>query len=98
MTSQNRRTRGSPSERTPAEDLVTVVVPARNEDDGIAECLRSILAQDHRRLQVLVVDGRSEDGTRAAIQEAAGGDARVEVLDNPQRTIPHALNISLREA
>ena len=78
--------------------MVTVVVPARNEEEGIGECLRSILAQDHRRLQVLVVDGRSEDGTRAAIQEAAGGDERVEVLDNPQRTIPHALNISLREA
>jgi succinoglycan biosynthesis protein ExoA len=98
MTSQDPSPRGSPSESTAAEDLVTIVVPARNEEDGIGECLRAILAQDHRRLQVLVVDGRSEDGTRAAIEEAAGGDDRVEVLDNPQRTIPHALNIALREA
>jgi succinoglycan biosynthesis protein ExoA len=98
MTSQSSSARGSPSESTPSEDLVTVVVPARNEEAGIGECLRSILAQDHGRLQILVVDGRSEDGTRAAIQAAAGGDDRVEVLDNPQRTIPHALNIALREA
>jgi succinoglycan biosynthesis protein ExoA len=98
MTSQDPSARGSPSESLPSEDLVTVVVPARNEENGIGECLKSILSQDHRRLQVLVVDGRSEDGTRAAIQEAARGDDRVEVLDNPQRTIPHALNIALREA
>jgi succinoglycan biosynthesis protein ExoA len=98
MTSQGPSARGSPSESAPSEDLVTVVVPARNEEDGIGECLRSILAQDHDRLQVLVVDGRSEDGTRAAIDEAAGGDDRVEVLDNPQRTIPHALNVALQEA
>jgi succinoglycan biosynthesis protein ExoA len=86
------------SETTPSGDLVTVVVPARNEEEGIGECLRSILGQDHRHLQILVVDGRSEDATRAVVAEVAGDDARVELLDNPQRTIPHALNVALRSA
>jgi cellulose synthase/poly-beta-1,6-N-acetylglucosamine synthase-like glycosyltransferase len=75
-----------------------VIVPARNEEESIGACLRSILDQDHRHLQILVVDGRSEDATRAVVAEVAGGDDRVEVLDNPQRTIPHALNVALQSA
>jgi succinoglycan biosynthesis protein ExoA len=98
MTTQSSNPPGDSPESTPSGDLVTVIVPARNEEESIGACLRSILAQDHRDLQILVVDGRSEDATRAVVAEVAGGDNRVEVLDNPQRSIPHALNVALQSA
>jgi len=78
--------------------LVTVVVPARNEEANLGPCLSSILEQDWPNLQVLVVDGASTDGTAAIIESFARRDPRVELLVNPDRTIPRSLNLALRAA
>ncbi len=79
-------------------ELVTVVVPARNEEANLGPCLTSILDQDWPDLQVLVVDGASTDGTGAIIRTFAGRDRRVEPLVNDARTIPTSLNLALRAA
>jgi len=50
------------------------------------------------RVEFLLIDGRSEDGTRNILEELARADERIRVLDNPDRGIPQALNIGLRHA
>jgi glycosyltransferase involved in cell wall biosynthesis len=70
------------------EDLVTVVIPVRNEGATIRRCLESVLAQTHRNLQVVVVDGESTDDTVAIVEEFIDRDPRVELLVNPQRIVP----------
>jgi cellulose synthase/poly-beta-1,6-N-acetylglucosamine synthase-like glycosyltransferase len=82
----------------PAQDLVTVVIPARDEQDYIAKCLTSVLEQDWKNLQIVVVDGCSRDRTADIVAEFQRQDARVELLDNPARTTPSALNIGLAAA
>jgi glycosyltransferase involved in cell wall biosynthesis len=79
---------------------VSVVVPCRNEARYIAECLDSILACDYPedRLEILVVDGMSDDGTRAILTEYAARQPRLRVLDNPRRITPVALNTAIRAA
>ena len=42
---------------------VSVLVPARNEAATIAACIRSLLAQEHTDMEVLVLDDGSTDGT-----------------------------------
>lgn len=80
--------------------LVTVIIPCRNEAEFIGKCLESVAANDYpkNRLQVLVVDGMSEDQTRAIV----GGYARrwpfIQLLDNPKRVTPAALNIGIHLA
>ncbi len=80
--------------------FVSIIVPCRNERTEIGPCLESVLAGDYPadRLEVLVVDGQSDDGTRERLNELAARDARVRVLDNPRRLTPTALNIGLRAA
>lgn len=54
----------------PVEDprpLVTVVVPARDEERKIEEALRSLLAQDYPNLEIVAVDDRSTDATGSII-------------------------------
>lgn len=80
------------------EDLVTVVVPARDEEAFIGCCLDSILRQTHRRLQVIVVDGASADRTRRVVADYADLDPRVELLDNPRAIVPVSLNLALAAA
>ncbi|MGE5760005.1 MAG: glycosyltransferase family 2 protein [Gemmatimonadota bacterium] len=80
--------------------LVTIVVPCRNEERYIVECLDSILACDYPpdRLEVLVVDGMSDDGTRTVLAEYAARNPLVRVLDNPRRITPVALHLAIRAA
>ena len=77
---------------------VSVLMPVRNEEGSVAGAIRSVLAQSFQELEVLVVDGASDDGTVAAVEVVAAEDPRVRLLHNPDRTIPHALNIGLRAA
>jgi glycosyltransferase involved in cell wall biosynthesis len=79
---------------------VTVIVPCRNERAFIERSLYSIVASDYptEYMEVLVVDGMSDDGTREILAELAEGHPVVRVLDNPNRITPSALNIGIRQA
>ena len=57
---------------------LAVCIPARNEEENLGDCLRSVLAQGDIVSEVWVYDDHSEDGT-AAIANGTG-DARVQVL------------------
>ncbi len=83
---------------TPADELVTVVIPARNEESSIAACVASIQAQTYRDLQIIVVDGDSDDETAAVVKALANADPRVELIVNPQRVIPVSLNMAVAAA
>lgn len=80
--------------------FVSVVVPCRNELRYIAACLDSILSSEYPadRIEILVVDGRSDDGTRAIVEEYAARSPAVRLIDNPKGITPVALNIGIRAA
>ncbi|QKS60146.1 glycosyltransferase [Paenibacillus barcinonensis] len=67
---------------TPPDTLVSVLIPARNERLHIEECLESVLASHTKgfRMEVLVLDDRSEDETAALVQAIADRDPRVRLL------------------
>jgi glycosyltransferase involved in cell wall biosynthesis len=76
------------------------VVPCRNEVAYVGPLLDSILASEypHDRLEVLVVDGMSDDGTRPVIADYASRHQVIQLLDNPKRTTPCALNLGISRA
>ena len=80
--------------------LVTVAVPIRNEAEFIEKCLRSVMESDYPadRMEILVVDGMSTDGTREIVRRLASEDQRVRLLDNPERIQNYALNKAIRES
>jgi glycosyltransferase involved in cell wall biosynthesis len=81
-----------------ADDLVSVVIPARDEERCIGATLQSLRGQEHEHLQIVVVDGMSTDATLAIVRRHMAEDPRIELVPNPQRTIPSALNIGLAHA
>lgn len=80
--------------------FVSVVVPCRNEERYIARCLDSLLANDYpkERLEILILDGRSEDRTRSIVNQYVMLHHCVRLVDNPARSIPAAMNTGNREA
>ncbi len=49
--------------------LLSILVPARNEERGIGRCVRSLLGQDYPNFELIVLDDRSEDGTGEILAE-----------------------------
>jgi glycosyltransferase involved in cell wall biosynthesis len=82
------------------EPLVSLIMPIRNEANFIDRSLGAVLAQDYDpdRLEILVVDGMSDDGTREMVQEMLADRPNGRLLDNPGRIVPTAMNVGLGEA
>ncbi|MGI5125252.1 glycosyltransferase family 2 protein [Pseudonocardia sp. CA-107938] len=80
-------------------DLVTVIMPARDESGFIGAALDGIQAQDYANLQiVVVVDGATRDDTADIVARRAAADPRIELHHNPDGGIPRSLNIALAAA
>jgi len=60
--------------------LVSVIVPARNEERSIRSCVESICASDYTSFEVIVVDDRSEDATLELAQAVPSNHARRVVV------------------
>ena len=86
------------SDKTNEHSFVSIIVPCRNEEGHISECLNSILVQDFPKdmWEVLVVDGMSEDRTRQIIQENFSAYPFIKILDNPDGITPSAFNVGIR--
>lgn len=77
--------------------IVSIIIPCRNERKFIGGCLDSIIANDYPKdkLEVLVVDGMSEDGSREIVHDYTRRYPFIRLLDNPKRIIPAAFNAGI---
>lgn len=80
---------------TPA---LSVLMPVRDAAATLAACLDSIQAQTLADFELLVVDDGSTDGTGALLSARAREDARLRVLNGPQRGLVACLNAGLQAA
>jgi glycosyltransferase involved in cell wall biosynthesis len=80
--------------------FVSVIMPIRNEGDFIERAITSVLDSDYpaRKMEVIVIDGMSDDGTRETVERLSLADDRVKMLDNPKRIVPAAMNVGLKAA
>ncbi|PYV34841.1 MAG: hypothetical protein DMG22_04425 [Acidobacteria bacterium] len=78
--------------------LVSVVLATYNEARVVEKCLASLRRQETPdfELEILVVDGKSTDGTKEIADQIAAADPRVRVFVNEKQRTPFALNIGLR--
>jgi glycosyltransferase involved in cell wall biosynthesis len=85
---------------TDKPDFISIIIPCRNEEKFIKECLDSLLAQDYPKdsLEFLVVDGASEDKTKKIIKEYVDKYSFIRLLDNPKKITPIGVNIGIKAA
>jgi glycosyltransferase involved in cell wall biosynthesis len=83
--------------------LLSIIVPARNEEKHIEAALQSLLNQDYRKMEILVVDDRSSDGTAVILDRMAQVHNRLRVFhieELPEGWLGknHALHYGARHA
>jgi chlorobactene glucosyltransferase len=57
--------------------LISICIPARNEENNIRRCVEAALAQDYPNIEVIVLDDRSTDSTLTQLREIASHDSRL---------------------
>lgn len=80
--------------------FISVIMVVRNEEQNIADSLHAILRQRYPkdRMDVIVVDGMSNDRTREVIDRMRLDDVALRVLPNAALQRAHGLNIGVRAA
>lgn len=77
---------------------ISVVIPCRNEERYIEECIHAIYNSDLQagiELNVFVVDGMSSDGTRSLVSNLSSTYPTLHLLDNMKQLTPYAFNIGI---
>jgi len=89
-------------DKSKSRPTVSIVIPARNEEQHIAACLQAILRQDYPadKLEVIVVDGCSTDATAQIARHILSSQTGIvwRVMENPERMTPVALNRGIEAA
>jgi succinoglycan biosynthesis protein ExoA len=79
-----------------SDELVSVVIPVRNEAPFIEATIHSILTQDYPGpLEVVIADGMSDDGTREILDRLSSRDTRIRYIDSPTGRTPNGLNLAI---
>ena len=80
---------------------VSLIIPVRNEEYHINNCIDSILNQDFpiNQLEVIFIDGDSSDNTKKIIKKYISKNPDLIFLyDNFNKTVPYAMNIGIKKS
>ena len=79
---------------------VSILLPIRNEEDFIAQTLKSIIEQDYpkEKLELVIADGDSSDGTISEINKLKKEFNNLKILHNKHKTMPKGFNLALNSS
>lgn len=80
------------------EPLVTVIIPAYNVQRYIKKCVNSVLNQNYKNFELIVVNDGSKDNTLAILRRYAHEDNRVKVIDKRNGGVSSARNVGLQHS
>lgn len=78
--------------------LISIIVPVYNSEQYIGDCIRSILGQTHKELQLILVNDGSTDSSSWICHEYAKSDNRVVVIDKDNGGVSSARNVGVESA
>ena len=61
---------------------ISVIVPVYNVEDYVEECIRSVLDQTEKDLELIAVNDASSDGSWDIVKKLAREDSRIVLLEN----------------
>ena len=79
---------------------ISVLIPCRNEVKTIEGCVQNVydFEPPDGGYEVIVIDGMSNDGTRDVLLTLKKQYPALIIVDNPQKTVPHAMNLGIQQA
>ncbi len=79
-----------------SEIFISILLPLRDAEDTLNDCLESIKQQSFTHFEVIAVNDHSKDDSRKLVE--AAGDDRIHLVDNPGKGLVDALNFGMAQA
>ena len=80
------------------KQLISVIIPVYNVECYIRTCIDSLLRQSYTRIEVLLIDDGSTDGSGNNCDSYATEDSRVKVFHIENGGVAHARNYGIEKA
>ena len=80
------------------ESLVSVLLPVKNAEPYLLDCLDSLLAQSYPHWELLAVNDHSSDNSPALLKKYSQQDTRIQYFENEGNGIIHALRLAYRSS
>ena len=77
------------------QDKVSIIVPVYNGEKYLEQCLKSIINQTHKNIQIIVVNDGSKDGSANIINKYKSSDSRIIVVEQENKGAGTARNVGL---
>ena len=78
--------------------LISVIIPVYNIEPYIERCIRSVIAQTYKNLEIIVVDDGSTDNGGRICDKIAAEDSRIKVIHQPNNGLSAARNTGIKES
>ena len=72
-----------PEKTDSSSELVSVLIPARNEEKNIGNILQDLTGQEYSNIEIIVFDDQSEDKTRMIVEGLSATDKRIRLVTSP---------------
>jgi glycosyltransferase involved in cell wall biosynthesis len=81
-------------------NYVSIIIPVKNEEKYIRKCINSVLKGSYptNLIEIIVVDGLSEDNTREIVRELMKDNNNIKLLINLHETVPFAMNMGIKNS
>jgi glycosyltransferase involved in cell wall biosynthesis len=79
---------------------ISIIVPCRNEAEHIGACIESLYKQklDNGELEVLIVDGMSDDSSRWIVEQWQARWPAIRLIENQKKLTPYAFNLGIKQS
>lgn len=81
---------------SPADELISVIIPVYNVEDYLGKCLRSVIRQSYPHLEIILVDDGSTDRSGELCDLYAVKDPRIRVIHTENRGLSAARNTGMK--
>ena len=81
-----------------SSNLVTIILPVYNCRDSISDCIKSILNQDYKKTEIIIVDDGSTDDTLQVINAFSENYNNIHIFHTENHGVSHARNFALEKA
>lgn len=78
--------------------IVSVIIPVYNVEKYLAQCIESVLRQNYRWFEILLINDGSTDSSQSICEAFAAKDSRIKVLNKPNEGLSSARNYGLKHA
>lgn len=77
---------------------ISIISPVYNAEKYIDRCIRSVLSQQYKDYELILIDDHSTDSSLAKCQKWKNIDNRIIVMENPSKGVSSARNVGIKRA